>query len=165
MKQFLVSLLVLALVGVAAAEDQLLLTATNDQDQNVDKLLLRLNKKGEPTHLVHRRTGKDTSAYTPVELSKGVVLRRQMGKDLLLLKTTQFNPSNGAAVVMNYLYSGLPPEQYKNLRFDLKRRNGKWFLFKDGAKKPLRKLHFMANMGTVFGIPQAVGIRQIKLLH
>ena len=165
MQRLFIVFSILFCFGFASAEEQLLLTATNDQDSNVDKLILRLDKMGQPTHLIHRQSGKAEKSYSPGTLSKGVVLRRQSGKDLLKLTSMKFDPAKGASVVLDYLYSGIPPAEYKASNFALKREKGKWALYEPSGKKPLKRLHFVANTATVLGFQQAVGIREVKYLY
>lgn len=163
MRYSLIGLLLILCLGSVLADEQLLLTATNDLDTGVDKLWLRLDTQGEPTHLLHRQEGKSEKTYTPSALEKGVVLRRQSGKDLLVLRTESFEASKGATIVITYLYNGIPPAAHRSMKLQLRRVKDKWRVFKDGSDESVGSMRFLANLASVFGFQQAVGIREIQL--
>lgn len=161
----LIALLILLVAGTGLAEEQLLMKAANDQDSKVDSLLLRLDEKGRPTHLLHRRSKGRESIYTPQNLAQGVVLRKQSGYDLLVLRTLKFDPESGAKIELRYLYSGVPPQEYRTLTLSLKKSGKLWSLFKSGESNPIKSLMFQANLASIFGVMQPVGIRAVKVLH
>lgn len=164
MRCFLLCLF-LCLVHTTLAEDQLLLEATNDRDTHVDRLFLRVDEGGCPTHLLHRQSGKAEKIYATKRLEKGVVLRHESGNDVLTLKTLRFDPEKGAAVILRYLYSGIPPAEYRSVKLVMKRKGGIWSLFQEQTAKPLRAIHFQTNIASVFGIQKSIGIRAIRLLR
>lgn len=156
-------LLFLLLVGIASAKEQFLIKATNDQDSTVDELALKLDERGRLTHLLHTRSNGKTYSYAPPALAKGVVLRRKSGRDLITLKTTQFSPDKGADVVLTYLYSAVPTEQRRALKLKLVRDKEKWTLASPSGKA-IQSLYIKANVASVMGFTQAIGIAELKLI-
>lgn len=144
------------------AEDQFLLRATNDQDSSVDELSLRLDPRGRLTHLLHIPSGRSQIAYSPVELERGVVLREKSGRDLVVLKMLKFSPERGATVLLNYLYSAVPIESRRSLELGLVREGDDWVL-KDSNGDSVASMHIKANIATVLGYRQPVGIERLIL--
>jgi hypothetical protein len=161
----LLPILLCLLLQAVQADEQLLLRATNDQDSKVDQLFLRLDGAGHPTHLLHRKTGKAEKVYTTGLLAQGVVLRMQSGQEILTLKAIKLDPDKGAAVVLTYLYSAIPPAEYRSVTLLLRKEGTTWSLFRENADKPLKALHFQTNLATALGFQKPIGIRTIKLMH
>ena len=145
------------------AKDQFLVKATNDQDKSVDELSLRVDKNGRLTHLLHIPSGRAQLVYSPGQLKNGVVLRRKSGRDLVTLKMQQFSPEKGAKVLLTYLYSAVPMESYRSLTLELTQdKDGGWCL-KDSKGTKIGSMHIKANMASVMGYRQAVGIQALEL--
>lgn len=142
------------------AEDQFLIRATNDQDSTVDELSLRMDGKGRLTHLLHVPSGREQLSYSPDELKRGVVLRKKSGRDLIVLKMQKFSPERGATVLLSYLYSAVPTETRRSVDLSLVREGKDWVL-KDSAGKTLVSMHIEANIATVLGYRQPVGIAKL----
>jgi len=153
------------LFSPALSDEQYLLKATSDMDSRVDNLLLQVDSAGRPTHLLHRKKGKPEKVYEVSRLTKGVVLRAQSGKDVLVLRTTGFDPDRGATVFLQYLYSGVPPAEYRSVKLELKKKGHTWSLFSNNGDKPLKAIHFQTNLAQVLGYQKVIGIRSVKLLH
>ena len=145
------------------AKEQLLLSASNDIDSGEDQLVVLLDSKDRPTELIHRQTGKPERSYSPAQLKQGVVLRKQSGKDLLVLKATDFDPDSGAKIEIRYLYSGLPPATFKSLNLELSKRKKRWVVTQGKSSKPVKSLRFFANIATAFGFEKAIGIKSITV--
>lgn len=163
MRNFLVAFFILLFFAVAQAEEQLILTATNDQDAKVDTLYLRLDSKGQATHLVHRASGVKERVYTSSTIEKGVVLKRKSDRDLIVLSTKDFKPKAGGAFVLRYLYTGLPPQEYRSEVFQIENKNGSWAVYQGKVDKPISAILFRANTVTAFGLTKAVGIKDIQI--
>lgn len=158
-------MMVFLLMLPGLAKEQLLMTATNDQDKKIDKLSLKFDSEGVPTHLLHSRTGEKTTSYTAESLTEGVVLKRKSGKDLLLLKVLSFDAKKGGAMELKYLYRGVPSMEYRSLKLALKKHKEKWSVHTKDVRDPVKSLVFQANMATLFGRQTAVGIASIKVVH
>ena len=161
---FLILVVLVSVLSVhpALAKDQFLVKATNDQDKSVDELSLRVDKSGRLTHLLHIPSGKAQIAYSPDQLKSGVVLRRKSGRDLVTLKMQQFSPEKGAKVLLTYLYSAVPMESYRSLTLELAQDKTGWCL-KDSKGNKIGSMHIKANMASVMGYRQAVGIQALEL--
>lgn len=161
--RFIVILMVAVFLALPAlAEDQLLVKATNDQDKSVDELSLRIDKSGRLTHLLHIPSGRTQIAYSPGQLKSGVVLRQKSGRNLVTLKMQQFSPDKGAKVLLTYLYSAVPMESYRSLTLELTQDKDGWVL-KDSKGTRVGSMHIKANMASVMGYRQAVGIQALEL--
>lgn len=136
--------------------------ATNDQDASVDELSLRLDGKGRLTHLLHIPSGREQIAYSPNELQKGVVLRKKSGRDLVVLKMLKFSPERGATVLLTYLYSAVPMESHRSLSLKLVHDKNEWVL-KDSDGNRIASMYIKANIATVLGYRQPVGIEKLVL--
>lgn len=150
------------LMPPALAKDQFLIKATNDQDKSVDQLSLRIDKSGRLTHLLHIPSGRAQIAYSPGQLKRGVVLRQKSGRNLVILKMQQFLPDKGAKVLLTYLYSAVPMERYRTLTLEIAQGKDGWCL-KDSKGDKVGSMHIKANMASVLGYRQAVGIQALEL--
>jgi hypothetical protein len=63
---------------------------------------------------------------------------------------------------MDYLFSGVPPEQWKSLTFELKKKDGQWKLFAKGDERALKGLYFKTNVTSFLGIQKIVGIKTVE---
>ncbi len=158
-------MIAMMLCGLALAKEQELITATNDQDTQLEKLSLELNEKGQPVRLVHYRGSGGISRYDSKQLAKGVVLRRQSGKDAVKLNSVRFDPASGGLFRIHYLYSGVPPEEYRSLTLSLKREGATWALYAGKDDRPVRELNLLVNRKSLMGYKKVVGIREIKTLY
>ena len=159
----LIILTAFLLTAGALAEDVFLLSTTNDQDSRVESLLLRLDSEGQPSFLVQRREGKTDRLYTTTDLQNGIVLRKTSGSEVLRLKTQKWHPSRGGVVTLDYLYSVVPPAVRRSLSFQLVRKQKEWLLYTEDNKNPIKSIHFVANVTTIFGYSKALGIEKIEL--
>lgn len=157
--------LLLLLTASSWAEDQILVKATNDKDAVKDKLLLRLDSSGDLSRLVHKASKKKVKIFTPEDLKSGAVLRKESGRDLILLKIRNFDPKRGASVTLSYLYSGIPPSEYREITMALRKKDGRWSLYDGKSKKPVKALRFLTNYAGVFGYVQPVGIKEIQIVR
>jgi hypothetical protein len=159
---YLILVCILFCVAPTWGEDQFLVRATNDQDSSVDNLSLRLDGQGRLTHLLHIPSGRSEIAYKPAELKRGVVLREKSGRELIVLKMQQFSPERGATVVLTYLYRAVPMESYRTLKLKLVHDNGEWAL-RDSKGGKVASMHIKANIASVLGYSQPVGIQKLVL--
>lgn len=164
MKSLLRLWLFLFLIAAVSAEEQTLLTATNDKDSRTEELVLRLDDAGRLDRLIHRLDAKD-KLYTVADLEAGAVLRRQSGNDVLFLTIEDFEPLKGALVRIKYLYNGIPPAEYRQLTFELRKKGGLWGLFQAQNVKPITALRFLTNYATIFGFVQPVGIKDVQIIR
>ena len=162
LRLFVILMVAVFLAPPALAKDQFLVKATNDQDKSVDELSLRIDKSGRLTHLLHIPSGRAQIAYSPGQLKSGVVLRQKSGRDLVTLKMQQFSPDSGAKVLLTYLYSAVPVESYRSLTLELTQDKDGWFL-KDSKGSRVGSMHIKANIASVMGYRQAVGIQALEL--
>lgn len=158
-------LILLVLCGLASAKEQELVTATNDQDSKLEKLSLELNERGQPVRLVHYRGGGGVARYDSKQLAMGVVLRRQAGRDAVKLNSVRFDPATGGVFQIHYLYSGVPPEEYRSLTLSLKKEGKSWALYLSQDDRPIKELSLLVNRKSLMGYSKVVGIREIKTLY
>jgi hypothetical protein len=166
-KRLLIAVVVLVvfLSGASLGKEQKLLTATNDEDESRDTLLLDVDSQGRPGRLIHRRTGHPERRFSVSQLREGVVLRQKSGQDLLLLKLLDFDPERAADIKLTYLYSGLPPARYKSLSLELERSDGKWSVYHGDSRKPVESMRFLGHRVSVLGLQKTVGIREVRMLR
>lgn len=157
------ALILLFLIIPALAEEQTLVLATSDKDKRVEKLCLKLDDTGEPTHLVQHMAKGGERSFTASQLAGGVVLRKESGRDVIKLSSLRFDPKRGGLFQIRYLYNGIPPEQYETVTLRLKREGEKWGLYFGKNKDPIKGLHFVSNFKSVFGLKKRIGILSVNL--
>lgn len=158
-------LLLMAITLAAQAQEQAILTATNDDNRDVEELVLRLDPEARPTHLLVRNSRKRDTLYPAAQIERGVVLKRQSGRDIVTLRAHRFQPDSGADLTLLYLVSGIPPEQFEREQLTLKRADRVWRVFRSQDPRPLKGVHFLTNRVTILGAVHAVGIRAIRFIH
>lgn len=157
---FLLVFLFLTLGSVA--KEQALLTTSSDKDDRVASFAVDVDDKGALTRLWQRETSSPARAYSLAQLKEGVVLKMESGKEVVRFQAIKVDPKKGGSFRLDYLYSGVPPEEYKSLFLELKRQDGKWKLFTKSDKRALTSLRFKTNVTSFMGIKKIIGIRSIE---
>ena len=164
-----------ASASTAQAKEVTLAEVTTDliKDKNGNELpayiRMIVDEDGEVTHFKYDGTSPKTgepSSYTwPVaQLAKGLVPidpASTFGKKAVILKSTQFQPSNGGPVTLNYLSSPGPfGDRRGELRLDVDRAGPEWILWIDDkeGRRPVNSMRFISRKlaGKPVGIQQVV---------
>ncbi len=146
----------------AGAEEQHLVSTSSDKDARVETFAVELDRSGRLSKLWHREPAKADRSYTLEQLRQGVVLKLEEGEEAVRFRATEVDAERGGTFRMDYLFSGVPPRQYKSMAFDLRKHDGVWRLFSGSDKRPIKGLHFLTNVATFLGLKKIVGIRAVE---
>ncbi len=157
------ALILLTLSLPVLAREQELLQTSNDKDSVVETFSLETDGSGQLSRLWQRVASKPDRSYTLEQLQGGVVLRKEDGRDAIRFRALQVDPKQGGSFRMEYLYSGIPPEEYKTMDLELRKQEGGWNLFTPRDKRPVKSLHFLTNVTTFLGMKKIIGIRAVQV--
>jgi hypothetical protein len=161
MKLLTIALLFLALCLNAFAEESKICVITSDIDAEQTDMLIDVDAAGalDTIRLYKTMDKKVVSDEShPVErvMDDGIVASARQGRDIVILKTKNFNPENGGIVVMDFLYNGVTGNR-KTYSMKMNKVNGKFVVTTmEGAR--INRLVFIGNR--VLG--QMVGIKEIR---
>lgn len=89
------------------------------------------------------------------DLASGMVLLVQSGRDIVMLKSQDFDPRSGGSLTLRYLYSGLNGS-YRSAPVEIERTGDDWQLWinDSGGRRVATSAYFKANrlLGSVVGI-------------
>lgn len=154
--------LIFLLGAVALAKEFPLVTTSSDKDERIETFAVEVDDSGKLTRLWQRTALKADRSYTLEQLKKGAVLRQEAGKEAIRFFSVKLDPRQGGTVRMDYLYSGLPPEQYKSVELELRKHDSEWSLFTKGDERSIKRLHFLTNVSSFLGMKKIIGIRAVQ---
>ncbi len=95
--------------------------------------------------------------YSVEQILNGVTLVKRSGRDVAKIKASNFNPTDGADIELDTLYSGVNGER-KKYDASVERVGESWvFNFQN---KRAQRLHFVSNTKFLIG---TIGIKTIKI--
>lgn len=149
--------------AVATAKEVVLVKTSSDKDDVVETFSVELDEQGRLNRLWQRVVGRPDRSYTLAQLEKGVVLRQEAGHDAVRFRSLKLDPKQGGHFRMEYLYSGVPPEEYRTMDLELRYEEGDWHLFSGKDARPVTGLHFLTNVTSFLGMKKIVGIRAVQV--
>lgn len=161
MKLMFVGLLALGMSLSAVAEESRICIITSDIDSEQTDMLIDVDSTGalDTIRLYKTMNTKVVSDEShPVErvIDNGIVASEREGRDIVLLKTKNFNPAAGGTVVMDYLYNGVTGAR-RLYQMKMSKLNGKFIVTTmEGSR--INRLVFIGNK--VLG--RHVGIKEIR---
>lgn len=104
-----------------------------------------------------------SSIFQPENLSKGYVMQRKSGRDVVTISSQDFSLETGGTLNMHYLYAaGMFSDSYRDFKMALgKNSEGRWELSRmnpDGSLTSFTKMKLLVNTRAFIGV---VGIREI----
>lgn len=165
MKSSISFLMFLAIISQSAfAKEDVLATITNDQNQNVYKFIAETS---EETHSITalykdeyiqgKRVDRGNLSSQDLANSSGVILEQQGAREIVNLKSDNFDLERGGRVTIDTLYNGITGER-KAYELELAQSRDGWKLFK--GQKAISKLHMITNRKMFVG---AVGVKEIQM--
>jgi hypothetical protein len=148
--------------GRVLAKEEVLATITNDQTQGVYKFIAETDDETNAIKTLY----KDVSGSGKVEREvldtqelnqSGVVLEKRGSREIINLKSDNFDADNGGRVTIDTLYNGLSGER-KEYDLELAKSEDGWKLFK--GEKAITKLHIITNKKVFVG---AIGVKDIEM--
>lgn len=136
---------------------------TSDKDDVVETFSIEVDEEGEVTRLWQRVEGKPDRTYTLPQLQKGVVLRQEEGRDAVRFRALRVDPRQGGSFRIDYLYSGVPPQEYRSMDLELGKPDGEWKLFSGKDTRPVTGIHFLTNVASFLGVKKIIGIRAVQV--
>ena len=134
------------------SKSQHLVTATSDVDPVVTDLFLISNDQGETEKLKMTFSDGESARFSsPKNLSEGTVLKQVSGRDVVVLKSEEFDTLKGGYVDMVYLANGITGNR-KSLELRIIQDSEGWKIFYDGIQ--IKRFHFLGKkfLGKVVGI-------------
>jgi hypothetical protein len=144
----------------AMAATQTLITVTNDEDTDLIKLYLVLDKNSDVEAFqmkTYTASGKkiNDQTFDASEAETGIIIYKKEKRDIVKLISDNFAPHQGGDVELDFLYNGITGSR-GDFGFDLKRDGDVWGVFVKGKKA--RSLHFVSNKKTFVG---TVGVKEV----
>lgn len=161
MKFLTIGLLSLALSLNALAEESKICVITSDIDSEQTDMLIDVDAAGSLDTIrlyktMDKRVVSDESHPVERVMEDGVVASERQGRDIVILKTKNFNSETGGVVVMDFLYNGVSGNR-RTYQMKMSKLNGKFVVSTmEGAR--INRLVFIGNR--VLG--QVVGIKEIR---
>jgi hypothetical protein len=161
MKFLTIGLLSFALSLNALAEESKICVITSDIDSEQTDMLIDVDAAGALDTIrlyktMDKRVVSDESHPVERVMEEGIVASEREGRDIVILKTKNFNPETGGIVVMNFLYNAVSGNR-RTYQMKLSKLNGKFVVSTmEGAR--INRLVFAGNR--VLG--QVVGIKEIR---
>lgn len=148
-------------VNVFSAQ-QLLVSATNDEDKEVTKLYLELDQYNDIVSITKQTVlhGKVSASenFITKDGANDFVLVKMKGRNILSLGSSNFSSHNGGNISLIFLYSGIT-STFKSLDVDLARDGDTWSLYLNGRR--LNHLHMVSHKKMLLGV---VGIKRIDII-
>ena len=147
---------ILLLSSTVFAGTQTILSITNDMDDDLTCMYLRLDNSRDVEKLIitdcnPSDRSKPAKTVTPAELIEGKWVYKKAGHNIIKLSSRNFSAHNGGHIQVNYLYNGLRGTT-RYMTFELSRDGDSWLVKSNGQK--ISKLHFFARrwFGQLVGI-------------
>ena len=90
---------------------------------------------------------------------EGVVLKRQNGRNILIMRGHNVGPNYGGILELDFLYNGVTGSR-KHFDISLTRDGQDWLVTVDG--KAIHHLHFRVHRKRILGV---VGIRDVQIIN
>lgn len=161
MKFLIISLLSLVLSLNAFAEESKICVITSDIDSEQTDMLIDVDSTGELDTIrlyktMDKRVVSDESHPLERVMDEGIVASARQGKDIVILKTKNFDPDDGGIVVMDFLVNGVTGTR-KNFQIKMVKQNGKFIVTTmEGAR--INRLVFIGNRI----LSKVVGVKEIR---
>lgn len=137
------------LVGVSS-------DALPGQDSNLN---VEISFDLEIQRFLHRTKEGDVREYTPEAVSRSVVLYKKSGRDVLILKSKDFDPWHGGTFTLKYLTSGITGS-YGTTELELQRLGNNWRIWvsDNSGRRPVAQIFLQKNtfLGNVIGIKRVI---------
>ncbi len=156
---FLVLVAFAAPMPLQAADQQSLLTVTSDAFEGEYRLSINIDE-GVAVSLTGREVAiRRTQTHPISELSRGIVLFADSGRDVVVLRADHFDPRAGGALELSHLVNGVNGK-YRTVDVTIENTPKGWrFLADDSAgRRVVQDAFFKANrlFGRVVGIETIV---------
>ncbi|MBC7384796.1 MAG: hypothetical protein H7301_01375 [Cryobacterium sp.] len=143
----------------AGSTSQLLLTATSDAIKGECKISLVVNADGKATDFEYV-TPSDHGKFPISSLKAGIILLKEAGQNVMILRSNKFDAGSGGELTMDYLASGVSGKRGSVL-LGLERSGQKWeALANDSAGRRVVTKAFL-KAKKLFG--KIIGIASITL--
>jgi hypothetical protein len=148
---------ILLLVSASAFADsaQQVLSATSDAVQGTLNLKLVVDSDAVAQQFRTITAANKTTDYDVSQLASGVVLMNYQDHDVVLIKSTDFDPAHGGHLEVSYLNNGITGH-YDSIDVDLERNGNQWQILSDGqgGHAVVTQAYFKAKkfFGKVIGI-------------
>lgn len=158
----LVALPILVAAFSAMAKDQLIVTATNQEDSEVTKLYLGLDQDNDIKDFKVKgfRGNKEarSSTFKTDDGRSGILLAEMKGREIVKLFSNNFSDHQGGNIEVEYLTNGITGRRERQ-EFDLMRNGDQWALYFQG--RPVSKLKFLSNRKAFVG---TIGVKEIQVV-
>lgn len=144
------------------ADEEILSTTDNDDNQEVYKLIVSVDNNTQTLQGLRKDTyfnGKiiKRDDLNPLDLKteNGIILEKRGQYNVLSLKSDNFDYDRGGKIIIDTLYNGITGER-RTIDLELAKDKANWKLFKKHVA--VSKFHVKVNKIIIFG---AVGIKTI----
>jgi hypothetical protein len=163
-----VTLLLLLMSQMVFSKDVTLVDITNDEDDDITKVGIMVNDNTGEAELLYKKVVSHNNEVLTFDkhkletVAEGVTFVKRGKREIVKMKLENIHPSEGADIILDYLYSGISGERKKeDLAVD--RVGEDWIVRMDGKK--VKSLHFKSNkkllIGTI-GIKDVVPVKTYK---
>lgn len=160
--KILLGLMVLLPVKLFAVEQQLV-TISNEENDLLFEFVVDVDEQTQDIQIFYKDSFKkgeqvkqrETLPLKPLH-DEGLVLEKREGRDVILLKSSNFAEHNGGHITLDTLYNGATGSR-KMYEFELARTSDGWEITRDG--RPFKKLHLVSKKVFPLG---TVGIANIQ---
>jgi hypothetical protein len=150
--------------GRVLAKEEILATITNDQDNSVFKFVAETDEETNSIKSLYKdeyengqKTERDILSSEGLTNSEGMVLQKKGEREIINLKSDNFNLDDGGTVKIDTLYNGVNGER-REYEVEIAQSNEGWKLFK--GPKTISHLHLVINKKMIIG---AVGVKDIVM--
>jgi hypothetical protein len=150
--------------GRVLAKEEILATITNDQDNSVFKFVAETDDETNAIKTLYKdeyengqKAERNVLASEGLTNNEGMVLERKGEREIINLKSDNFNLDNGGTVTIDTLYNGVNGER-REYEIEIAQSEAGWKLFK--GPKTISHLHLVINKKMFLG---AVGVKDIVM--
>lgn len=144
---------------IVLASDISLVKITNEEDAEVSEMFVRLHENGDVAefgkHVFLNGQKIKTDLYGDSLDYSGIVLERQRGKDIVVLRGLNIDGINGGGIEIDFLYNGITGSRLTT-NFELVKLRDEWQIQKNGSV--VKHLHCVSNKKPFIG---TIGIKKI----
>ena len=92
----------------ADAKENIVLTIKSDVEPKINQLSIISNQEGKVEKILLKEILSNTvQVFDICDLQKGIVLEKQSGQDVAILKSVDFTPDRGGQLAIDYLHNGI----------------------------------------------------------
>lgn len=150
--------------GRVLAKEEILATITNDQDNSVFKFVAETDNETNAIKSLYKdeyengqKSERNVLASEDLINNEGMVLQKKGEREIINLKSDNFNLDNGGTVTIDTLYNGVNGER-REYEIEIAQSNTGWKIFK--GPKTISHLHLVINKKIFVG---AVGVKDILM--